>query len=36
MENYSLTIKSDEKKGVLDNINEFIVGHEVNIRYRII
>lgn len=33
MENYSLTIKSDEKKGVLDDITSIIVAHEVNIRY---
>ena len=33
MENYSLTIKSDEKKGVLDDITSIIVAHEVNISY---
>ena len=33
MENYSLTIKSDEKKGVLDDITSIIVEHEVNISY---
>lgn len=33
MGNYSLTIKSDEKKGVLDDITSIIVEHEVNISY---
>ena len=33
MENYSLIIKSDEKKGVLDDITSIIVAHEVNISY---
>ena len=33
MENYSLTIKSDEKKGILDDITSIIVEHEVNISY---
>jgi energy-converting hydrogenase B subunit Q len=33
MGNYSLTIKSDEKKGVLDDITSIIVEHGVNISY---
>ena len=33
MGNCSLTIKSDEKKGVLDDITSIIVEHEVNISY---
>ena len=33
MGNYSLTIKSDEKEGVLDDITSIIVAHGVNICY---
>ena len=33
MGNYSIVIKSDEKKGVLDDITSVIVEHEANISY---
>ena len=33
MSDYSLTIKSDEKKGVLDDITDVITSHGVNISY---
>ena len=33
MSDYTLTIKSDEKKGVLDDITDVITNHGANISY---
>ncbi|KZX13322.1 DUF5612 domain-containing protein [Methanobrevibacter oralis] len=33
MKDYSITIKTDEKKGVLDDITDIITSHGVNISY---
>ena len=33
MSDYTLTIKSDEKKGVLDDITDVITSHGANISY---